>query len=228
MKTPLLIADLDFGEIVKILFIVFIALAAGLMKLFSGVKPAGQKPGGGPAAVPPRPAPTDALNNEIDEFLRRAAQRRQRQQSRGAEAVRPPRESVIRQGRAVERPVEAEVISARPVGGEVEKHLQKFAAEKKEFEERAARLGGEVAQADDKVAAHLKEKFTHQLGQLERRLGETAASPSPAPTGFAEDQIPPLPATAAAGFAALLMNAPSLRQAIVLSEILPRPMDRWE
>jgi hypothetical protein len=65
MKTPLLIADLDFGEIVKILFIVFIALAAGLMKLFSGVKPAGQKPGGGPAAVPPRPAPTDALNNEI-------------------------------------------------------------------------------------------------------------------------------------------------------------------
>jgi hypothetical protein len=226
MKTPLLIAA-GLGDL-EIIFLIVVAVVGGLIKLFSLANQQMQKPGGNRPPAPPRPAPTDALNNEIDEFLRRAAQRRQQQQSRRAEAVRPRRESVIRQGGAVERPVEAEVISARPVGGEVEKHLQKFAVEKKEFEERAARLGGEVAQADDKVAAHLKEKFTHPLGKLERRLGETAAPPSPAPTGFAEDQILPLPAGAAAGFAAFLMNAPSLRQAIVLTEILQRPMDRWE
>ena len=36
-----------------------------------------------------------------------------------------------------------------------------------------------------------------------------------------------MPATSAAGFAALLADADSIRQAIILNEILQRPEHRW-
>jgi hypothetical protein len=43
----------------------------------------------------------------------------------------------------------------------------------------------------------------------------------------AQDFAESLPATAAAGLAAMLASPTSLRQAILLSEIINRPEDRW-
>ncbi|MBN2581066.1 MAG: hypothetical protein JXB10_18935 [Pirellulales bacterium] len=211
---PLFAVGLD--EILGIaVFIIFVI--GSLLRALSAVKQQGQKPGGG-QPPPQRPAPRDALSDEIDEFLRRATQRKPRPQ----QAVRPRRQPAAIPQQAVEGPVQAEVVAARPVSGGLDKHLQQFAREKKEFEERAAHLGDEVAQADDKLTAHLKEKFTHKLGKLERRSEEPAAPPSPAGVLF------PHALPAAAGFAALLSHADSLRQAVVLTEILHRPVERWE
>jgi len=83
------------------------------------------------------------------------------------------------------------------------------------FQRHARELGEEVVHAESHFEEHLHSVFDHQLG----RLGEGSA-PKPGEAG--------IPATAAAGLAAMLADAQSLRQAIVLSEILSRPEHRWE
>jgi hypothetical protein len=215
--TPL-VAAIPIGDILEFIFILVVVGGGILVKWLSNMNP--QKPpmGAGRPKPPPQPAPRDALSNEIDDFLRRAAQRRQQTQP-----ARPPRrQPVAARSKPVEQPAPAEVV-ARPVGGGLDKHLQQFTEEKKQFEQRAARLGDEVAQADDKIEAHLKDKFTHRLGSLERQSGVTAAQPM----DYTGVQTAPMP-VAAAGFAAMLTTADSLRQAVVLTEILNRPTGRWE
>jgi hypothetical protein len=70
--------------------------------------------------------------------------------------------------------------------------------------------------------------FDHNLSQLESVAGETAAPPVAAePAELAEPTIADIPITSAAGLAALLASTESVRQAIVLNEILHRPEERW-
>jgi len=220
MNLPLLIAAIGLDDLIKIGFVLFFIIVPIVGQLLAKMRQ--PKPPADQAPRPPRPAGNEPLHNEIDAFLRQAAQRK-----RQPKAGRPRRSAAVR-AKVVEHPVRAEVVGDRPVGGHVEKHLQKFVAEKKEFDERASQLGDEVAHADDKLEARLKHKFDHKLGTLGSRTGETAAAPAPAPTGYAEDEMPALPAGAAAGFAPLLASAAGLRQAIVLTEILHRPTERWE
>jgi hypothetical protein len=75
--------------------------------------------------------------------------------------------------------------------------------------------------ADDVMEAHLKEVFDHRLGSLQQ-LDKIAATASAAKKAAADKAIP-----APIGFAAMLANSRSLREAIVLNEILKRPDDRW-
>jgi hypothetical protein len=222
-----LFAALPAGDIAELVIGIIVFVVVILSKLVGMVNQ--QKPpvGAGQPKPPPKPAPRDALSNEIDDFLRRAAQRRQQNQSAGPPRRPPAAERAKPIQRPAEQPASAEVV-ARPMGDEVERSLKKFTEEKKQFEQRAARLGGEVAQADDKIEAHLKEKFSHRLGTLERQPGVTAAPLAPQPTTDAGAPTVTVSATAAAGFAALLTTADNIRQAVVLTEILNRPTDRWE
>ncbi len=112
------------------------------------------------------------------------------------------------------------------MGGAVSAHVKKYLDEK-EFDQRASKLGGEVAAADTKIEQHLKQVFGHGISKLAAKPGETAAPPTPQLTAFFQDELPALPA-AGAGLAAMLNNIDNLRQAIVLNEILQRPSDRWK
>lgn len=79
--------------------------------------------------------------------------------------------------------------------------------------EQAAQLGGQVAQADDRLEARLHEKFDHRLGKLSQR-------------SEAEQEVPPADhETGAARIKALLARPGGVREAVVLSEILRRPAD---
>jgi hypothetical protein len=124
-----------------------------------------------------------------------------------------------------QEPIQAEVVRERPVGGAVNEHVSKYLDEK-EFDQRASKLGGDVAAADSIFEQHLKEKFGHGLSQLAGKPGETAAPPTPQSTGFFEDEVPVM--AAGTGLAVLLNNIDNLRQAIVVNEILQRPIDRWK
>jgi hypothetical protein len=73
----------------------------------------------------------------------------------------------------------------------------------------------------------MQEVFGHGISQLASKPGETATAPTPKSTGFFEDEVPILSA-AGTGIASLLNNIDNLRQAIVLNEILQRPVDRWK
>ena len=75
-----------------------------------------------------------------------------------------------------------------------------------------SRLGGlsaSVDEADERMDEHLHKVFDHTLGQLGSKT-----EPEPAPQ-------------AAAGYANFLRSRKSIREAIILSEIINRPEHRW-
>jgi hypothetical protein len=176
------------------------------------------------------------VKEEIDEFLHRAAQKKQTSSRSPLPATVVQKLEPDRPARRISQPsaplaqhdapIEAEVVRGRPVGGAVSAHVNKYLDEK-EFTQRANKMGGDVAAADSKIEQHLKEKFGHGISQLASKPGETAAAPISASTGFFEDEVPVM-AAAGTGLAVLLNNVDNLRQAIVLNEILQRPIDRWK
>lgn len=79
----------------------------------------------------------------------------------------------------------------------------------------AAQLGGDVIRADEQFDVQLKAKFDHQLGTL--ASARDAGQPEqPAAAASPAEQI-----------VAMLSDPAGVRQAIVLREILSRPIDRW-
>ncbi len=107
------------------------------------------------------------------------------------------------------------------VAAHVSEHLSaaKFAPVSQE-------LGKDVTDLDSKIQRHLQEKFDHRLGRLAGMGGESAAAQT-----AVDLEAPQLSAAAAsagaAQLAALLANPASLRQAVVLTEIINRPESRW-
>ncbi len=210
VATLLAAADDWVGLLVIVLFVVIPAIGQLIAKMRQQPKPAQQ-----PAAQPAAPPAGGELDDEIGEFLRRAVRR--------GDAVDEP-------GRpGAQRPVqamEAEVVAAEPVGGKVQKHVGEYLNSEK-FARRAGELGDEVAHTDQRMGKHLEEVFEHDVGQLTGMPGEAAGAPEVTEAATLEDRVADLPATAAAGLPVLLGSAESIRQAIVISEILGRPEDRW-
>ncbi|MCC6123610.1 MAG: hypothetical protein IT426_01475 [Pirellulales bacterium] len=212
------------GELLTLLMIVIFIVVPLLGQFLSKMKAPRQQ---GPArpAKPARPAGQGSVQSEIEAFLRRANQKKE------TAANRPPRPQPVR-AKAAEKPVRAEVVRAevvreRPVGGEVEKHVKKYLDEE-EFVRRSKKLGEEVAETDDKIELHLKSVFDHSLSKIAATPGVTASAPSSKLAGSAPEITTATPSVAAYDVANLLGNPLSVRQAIILSEILNRPLDRWQ
>ncbi len=152
----------------------------------------GQAQGGRPmqpqAARPPRRPRIELLAEEPQEAPRR--RRLSEDQQRPASSPTP----------AV---FEHKIDPDRAVGDRL-KHLAES-----QLAEKAAHLGDEIAQSDDRLEAHLHEKFDHRLGKLQAR-------PEAAPAVVAT----PTPAEA---LFAMLSTPGGMQQAVVLNEILRRP-----
>ena len=181
--------------------------------------PGGRPPGGGGAAGRP---PGGGLEDEIGEFLRRAARHRQ-----GQPAARPhPGGQPAAAGPAEPQIIEAEVVGQPAIGEGIKQHVGKY-LDAGEFRRRAAELGEEVAQTDEQLEQRLHTKFDREVSRLTDRPGESASMPRAGQAEEPEDRLAELPSTAAAGLAAMLSRPESIRQAIVISEILTRPEGRW-
>jgi hypothetical protein len=89
---------------------------------------------------------------------------------------------------------------------------------------RLDRLGDNVEAADDDMDAHLKSVFDHRVGSLPSKQRSIGPAPSPNDSTSALD-APAAPAPI--DFAALLGDGQNVRKAIVMSEILQRPEQRW-
>ena len=83
--------------------------------------------------------------------------------------------------------------------------------------EHTRRLGEEVDLADDKLAAHLHQVFDHDLGRLKKTASESAG----APIAAAASEV------TVSELLKLLRSPDSIRDAIIMSEVLKRPEDRW-
>ncbi len=167
--------------------------------------------------------------NEIEQFLARA-----RQQTQQAAGQRP----LVAKPLAAE-PVVAELAGPRRgLGGampsspgslssrkQVASHVKTY-LDTSDIDAQVELLGDSVEIADDVMEAHLKEVFDHRIGTLQQSAADTQASRHAASnarkraTGESV-MAPPV------DFAALLANAGDLRKAIVLNEILQRPVERW-
>jgi hypothetical protein len=218
-----LFADADiFKFIVAAVFIVITVLN----KLLSGGKEAkaDKKPVvPKPRDVPPVPNVRRAQQDEIDEFLRRAADnlkpKRQTARPTPPKAPPPPQKQAPPR-RLVEMAQEIQPLQSverESVAAHVQKHLSTA-----QFETRASTLIDEdLTAADRQREQHRKEVFGHRVGTLtDTSVFEVE------PT---EQSANIVTQTAAAGLplASLLGSPDSLRRAIVLNEILTRPEQRW-
>jgi hypothetical protein len=197
------------------------------------------------AAVAEAKPAGDNVRAEVEEFLRRV-----RQQGQGEERAPQPKKAEPRRPRievlvedAVEestqrsrRPIAPtpssqpapppqrrpqsptrpqvvdEIIEIAPVAVPLQRrHL----AEGVLFEH-ARHLGEQIGQTDERLEAHLHQKFDHTLGNL------VARDITPA-----EQVAAALATTPATEIAALLATPQGMQQAVILSEILQRPADRW-
>jgi hypothetical protein len=91
-------------------------------------------------------------------------------------------------------------------GSSVTAHVQGVA-------QHAQALGADIAQTDERMQEHLRQKFVHQVGAI-------------APTTSVQRQATGSPA--AAELRAMLARPGGARQLIIASEILRRPEERWD
>jgi hypothetical protein len=106
--------------------------------------------------------------------------------------------------------IQADVIEAEPLHEEVAAHVSQR-MDTSDVSQHASRLGAEVGQADEKLESRLHQKFDHDVGGLAARDAEMQAAA----------------AMSSSEIARMLGNPANIRQAIILSEILTRPSDRW-
>jgi hypothetical protein len=172
------------------------------------------------------------MKDEVEEFLRRAAarraqaeaKRREQQQQAQQQAARPLPQRPAPIARPPLQPVAEEVVeiidaeeadTTSRFSSSVSQHMRGTT----DIARHASSLGAEVDQADDKLEARLHRTFDHKLGQLK----DTTTAATPQQIKQAAD-----PSSSAANMARLLANPQSIRNAIILSEILNRPEDRWK
>jgi hypothetical protein len=227
MNMPSLFAANVDAELIKAIVVLLLVFGGAIVEMIRRVRQA-QPPGGPPRQQPPpRPAAKDVAG-EIDEFLRRASQQRTTQQTAAQrpQAVRaqPAKPSAP----PAPQPLVAQVVTPAPVGGQVTEHVQKY-LDTDEFSRRGAQMGGEVAsEVNRDIDQHLHQVFDHSVSQLAAVPGESATPPAAfEPPELSEASAIAIPATFATGLTDLLTSPESIRQAVVLNEILQRPESRW-
>jgi len=181
-----------------------------------------------PAQAHRRPMP-ERVDQEIEEFLRRAGKQREGPPARGAGAAEELRRRVgppPPPSRTPELPVPAVVVEEGPSGESVQQHVQRH-LDTKEFTERSAQLGSEVAQADENIDARLQQVFGHSVGRLARGPGGAVNRLAPDTLPPAEGVTTPALTVEGSSLIAMLADPQSIRQAIIISEILRRPEERW-
>lgn len=162
------------------------------------------------------------MADDIEEFLRRAAARRQQRQAQQPQrpAFRPPDIEII------EPVVEADIVEATPAEESVAEHVSHYLPSS-EFGDRERRLGEEIALADEHLKSHLSQVFEHHIGDL----GEVTPAVQLAPEGTVGEDVPQVTqrdiSSRANEIVQMFRSPKSMRQAILLSEIMHRPEDRW-
>lgn len=238
---PLLPLAIDLGDIIRLIFL-FLFLGVGAIRLFTDAANAQKQRQKGP---PPPPDPDEArdkrkrdpqesIRQEVEEFLRRSGQ--QRDDRPAPQRNRPPRIEVIAAEEefapqptprvAPEKPrvppVAAPPLSAKEARKKKSRERQEIEPRfrREEFAQRATELGGVVSQTDERLEARLAQKFDSRLGNLAdmRRIREAADQQRDN-----RDTAPPL----AQELLKTLTTPAGMKQAIILREILDRPIERW-
>lgn len=169
-----------------------------------------QRKQGRPNPPAPRPAGRPEMQDEVAEFLKRAAEKR------GASKPAEPRPQQPRRPAPVEI-VEAHAVEELPTSRFPQ--TVQHQVDNRELAQRAAHLT-HVDRTEAAFQAHMQ-VFDHSVG----RFTEAPATLTAAAAGEAGPQSASTPPSEI--FAALLADPQSLRQAVILNEIMVRPTERW-
>jgi hypothetical protein len=182
-----------------------------------------------------RPAGRQDVQDEVAEFLKRASEKRpggKAPEGRpGQERVDPRiaemRAAAQKRQAANRAPAAAEIVEAREVRPLEARGMEPLPSARRpvqthvdtrELAERAGHLT-HVDQTEAAFQAHMQ-SLDHQVGRINE--APSAAPASQADAGPQTTVAPPNPI-----LAALLADPQNLRQAIILNEILDRPIERW-
>ncbi|MCG8586579.1 MAG: hypothetical protein MI757_17895 [Pirellulales bacterium] len=200
----------DFGAIIPIIFLIIwvISQVAGGAKQQPAARrqqqPRRRKPDGQAAAE---------VDDEIQQFLRDTADQRGDGEAPDVQLAEP---IVLERADVEAQPLAP---SPAPTGSRLS------SVDTSEFTQRTSQLGAGVRAEESQNAARRQQleaarskKFDKDLGQLEKTATVDRSE---------KRQQKKVPKSAAAGIAAMLADGESLRDAIVFSEIINRPSDRW-
>lgn len=176
------------------------------------------------------------MARDIEEFLRRAAERRkQAQQGRGGQKrpparpqstpppPPPPRQTISerdvvkpRQERPA-RPLPSSKPKPAPVRKQesVKDHVARY-IDTSDIAQHVEELGDEVEQADERMEAHLDDVFDHDVGRLSSQKKSPVSGAGKRNTN-----------NLAKGIFQLLQNPVTVRQSIMVAEIL-KPPSFWD
>ena len=240
----------DIGEVIGFVVFAVIMLLSAAGKWMNKAREAQQK-GAGPRQVGPgqprRPPQQGPLASEIEDFVRKAAQRRagggaqpgQQPQAGQVPRAGQPQQMAPRRPApppmvarsAPEVPVEVEllepVVEVESVAEHVRGHVGRHTGDETLGKVASRHISSRVELADDKLEARVRDVFDHELGSLRSTLGESALGAEVREDETPEDRSGSLPSTAAAGLVAMFAEPGNIRQAILINEILQRPEHRW-
>ena len=159
------------------------------------------------------------MADDLEAFLRQAAQRRagRKKPAPAQPAPQPPASAQSRRPQPARRPPPAQpqVVEATVIP-EPTSRLD-MSVDTSDFERRAEHLGEEVGLADEHLETRLHDKFDHKLGALSEQGRESHEE-----LGLSSADL-----ASANDILALIADPVSLRNAIVLSEVLAPPRHRW-
>ena len=217
------------GDWIGVVVFLVIMIISAISQMAGNKKEAPRPPAPRPRAQPPaRPAQAGGggqqgpIARELEEFLRRAG---------GHPQGRPPQQAgVPPQPRPAARPPVARPAQARPV---VAQPVEPENIDELEVIESVAdHVGHNVGGLQEKLdrrtdqPAGLSNDFNRPMGQFGSDPAQATQAGALVEPG-SQGEFESLPPTVAAGMAAILTTPTSLRQAILLSEIIQRPEHRW-
>lgn len=169
-------------------------------------------------AAPPKPSPQPLPQRTSPQRTvasrpgaRPAAQRPPERRA----AARPPSEPTVRRltdAPGAQTTAQSPGTSA-PLGSGVGQHVAEHLGGSQALAAHAQSLGANVATADERMVAHLQQKFAHQVGALQQQDTTT--------------QTRPIRSPAAQALVNLLKQPGGMRQVVLASEVLRRPEERW-
>jgi len=223
-----LLADAD---LIKVGVVVVMVISYGIKYLAElankGAQrppPPAPRPGPPPPLRPGAPPPRQKLEDEVSEFLRRAAERKgdapARVPGRAAEPIPLPRP--VRVAPAL-RPVEDDESregpsGPLPSGAQVAAHVREH-LDTRAFGQRASHLSQVQDKMPQGIESHVQHSFDHAVGNLSALTNEADAK--------AAAEVQAANAPSAFPLAAMLADPQGMRSAILLNEILRRPDERW-
>jgi hypothetical protein len=231
--SPLFAAGFDWLEaLLPFLFVAFWIISqvfAVLRRIGGGPQP--------PARIDrPRPQPRPAgdlrseLEKQIEEFLRQSSGEQSRRPAPQAEPARPvPGPARPAPEPVVRRPPPAAPPAQPPRPVTAPSRPARTERERPAVDPREARrrtrpatvtpssAAAPLPSAVEPVARHVQDAFSHDLAHSRGGLAHEATPPEPAQQ----------PGSLAAELAEMLRSPAATRRAILLSEVLERPVDRW-